>query len=120
MSYKSPIEIIMDDIRKQTIIQEENNVLRAVWRSGVNVDKEELIKALEYDRHQYEKGYWDAKEELFERINTLERENDVLKSALDKACERLSEYSIITLCGEDFCYRTAEEYREWAMNDETD
>lgn len=50
-------------------------------------------------------------------INTLERENNVLKSALDKTCERLSEYSVITLCGEDFCYRTAEEYREWAKGE---
>lgn len=30
---------------------------------GFNIDKEELIKALAYDRNQYEKGYQDGKAE---------------------------------------------------------
>lgn len=39
-------------------------VLSAVMKVGIDVDKEELIKALAYDRRQYEKGYADAKAEI--------------------------------------------------------
>lgn len=106
MSYKSPIEIIMDDIRKQTIIQEENNVLRAVWRSGVNVDKEELIKALNYDRGQYEKGYQDAEQKY--------------EAALDKACEQLADFDkFLHEEGYDNDENwTKEEWKEVLMKDE--
>ena len=57
--YKSPIEIIYSGLQTQL----EGEVMRAVQSVGVNVDKDELLKALEYDRQQYEKGYADAKEE---------------------------------------------------------
>ena len=33
---------------------------RAVQSYGINVDKDELIRALQYDREQYYKGYADA------------------------------------------------------------
>lgn len=39
-------------------------VLSAVMKVGIDVNKEELIKALAYDRQQYEKGYADAKAEI--------------------------------------------------------
>lgn len=57
--YKNPIEIIYDDIQYHI----EDGIIKAVQGVGINVDKEELIKALKYDRHQYEKGYADAKAE---------------------------------------------------------
>jgi len=57
--YESPIEIIQSQIRTQL----EDDVLKAVQRYGINVNKEELIKALRYDRQQYKKGYEDAKAE---------------------------------------------------------
>ena len=34
-----------------------------LFKIGVNVDKEELEKALRYDRHQYSKGYKDGYED---------------------------------------------------------
>ena len=37
----------------------DNEILKAVQNVGVNVDKEELLKALQYDRGQYQKGYDD-------------------------------------------------------------
>ena len=58
--YKSPIDIIYGQMEKQM----EGDILRAVQRYGINVDKEELIRALQYDREQYEKGYADAKAEV--------------------------------------------------------
>ena len=35
----------------------EDSVCEAVQSVGVNVDKDELIKALQYDRDQYNKGF---------------------------------------------------------------
>ena len=55
--YKSPIEIIYGQMETQM----EGDILRAVQKYGINVDKEELIRALQYDRNQYEKGYADGK-----------------------------------------------------------
>lgn len=54
--YRSPIEIIYGQMETQI----EGDILRAVQKYGINVDKEELIRALKYDRDQYEKGYDDA------------------------------------------------------------
>ena len=58
--YKSPIDIIYGQMETQM----EGDILRAVQKYGINVDKEELIRALQYDREQYNKGYADAKAEL--------------------------------------------------------
>lgn len=54
--YKSPIEIIQGEWQMQM----EGDVLRAVQNYGINVNKEELEKALAYDRHQYNQGYYDG------------------------------------------------------------
>lgn len=54
--YESPIEItssIANEIKQEF----ENHVLRTVHLLEINVDREELIKALNYDRDQYNKGY---------------------------------------------------------------
>lgn len=56
MSYKSPIEIIYGEMTNKL----ENEVFTAVQNIGINIDKDELIKALQYDRNQYEIGYADA------------------------------------------------------------
>lgn len=54
--YESPIEIIEGAFTTEY----ENGVMTAVQKYGVNVDKEELIKALNYDREQYRKGFEDG------------------------------------------------------------
>ena len=56
-----PIEKIMGDIQSQIIKNEENRLMHYVTQSiGYKVDKDELIKALKYDRQQYEMGYADG------------------------------------------------------------
>lgn len=55
--YESVIRLISGGIASQI----DNEVYRAIERVGVAVDKEELIRALNYDRQQYEKGYADGK-----------------------------------------------------------
>jgi Zn-finger nucleic acid-binding protein len=42
----------------------ESEICKAVQKVGVNVDKDELIKALQYDRAQYQKGYNDRDKEI--------------------------------------------------------
>ena len=69
--YKSPIEKIYSEIQTQMAQEDENMIMTAIRKVGVNVDKAELIKALRYDRNQYTKGYEDGK-------------NDVLNVVLDK------------------------------------
>ena len=54
--YKSPIDIIYGEIQ----LRMENEIMRAVQKVDINVDKDELIKALAYDRDQYERGFRDG------------------------------------------------------------
>ena len=58
--WKSPIEVIQNNMQ----LSYENEILKAVQSYDINIDREELVKALAYDRQQYIKGYADAKEEI--------------------------------------------------------
>ena len=64
MSYKSPIDIIYGDI--QTKI--EGDIVKAIQGCNIDIDKDELIKALNYDRNQYSKGYEDGVNNVLEKI----------------------------------------------------
>ena len=55
--YDSPIKMLVED----TIGKLDESVWKAVINVGFDIDKEELRKALEYDRDQYRKGYEDGK-----------------------------------------------------------
>ena len=55
--YRAPIDIIYGQMQTQM----EGDILRAVQSYGINVDKEELIRALQYDRQQYDRGYDDGR-----------------------------------------------------------
>lgn len=59
--YKSPIEILYADVQNQFTKQMEEDVYKLVVNYFPNVDKDELIRALQYDRQQYEQGYADGK-----------------------------------------------------------
>lgn len=96
--YKSPIEIIATPLQIQRDTQCENEIVRAVQNIGVNVDKAELKRALQYDRNQYNEGYKDGVREFAARLKarqqlmaksvycepekavTLEDVNEIMKS----------------------------------------
>ena len=66
--YESPIDISYSDMILKTMNemskkwnQESDNHVMACVNQFVKVDKDELIRALQYDRGQYEKGYEDGK-----------------------------------------------------------
>lgn len=47
----------MRELTEQRDMQIEDGIIKAVQKVEIDVNKEELIKALNYDRHQYDKGY---------------------------------------------------------------
>ena len=60
--YESPIQMIVNEVQTQMIQQEEDQLLMQVQKSlGFDIDKNELLRALNYDRDQYEKGYRDGR-----------------------------------------------------------
>ena len=65
MAYKSPIEIIQGELETKI----ENDIIKAVQHYDIRVDKDELFKALQYDRKQYEQGWEDARK-AFQRPTT--------------------------------------------------
>jgi len=66
MSYKSPISVEFEDINKRIVNAVNTSIMRAAVQCRINVDQKELIKALEYDRKQYQQGEWD----MFELVTS--------------------------------------------------
>ena len=66
--WESPVNVIMGEMQTQI----EGEIFKAIRNVGIDVNKEELIKAMQYDRGQYDKGYKDgyskAIDEFAERI----------------------------------------------------
>ena len=61
--YNSPIKLY--ETAMQTIMEEREGAIFAKIQSAfdVDVDKDELIRALQYDRGQYDRGYRDGKKD---------------------------------------------------------
>ena len=73
LNYDSHIEVI----QKEMEMQVEDYIMKAVVKCGVNVNKEELLKALKYDRNQYNKGYKAGCAKCRKEIIDLIRENNL-------------------------------------------
>ena len=60
--YESPITQNIADISSQIVQAQDEHLIYEVRQAiGYDIDKEELIKALKYDRDQYQKGYEDGR-----------------------------------------------------------
>ena len=68
MAYISPLELTIRRISEELIEKQEGQVIEAIYQQGIKVDKEELIKALNYDRHQYEQGFRDGQKSMKEAL----------------------------------------------------
>ena len=71
--YKSPVTIheqIVNDLIADYQDGKNKAICKAIVKIGIDVNKEELIKALHYDRQQYKKGYEDAVKDFAERLTT--------------------------------------------------
>lgn len=58
--YESPINAIVNEICSDLQKKEDEHIMKCVRNVGIDVNKKELVKALAYDRHQYDKGYNDG------------------------------------------------------------
>lgn len=56
--YQETQEKILNELREKI---ESEIMLTIQTKCAIDVNKEELLKALQYDREQYEKGYQDGK-----------------------------------------------------------
>lgn len=87
--YKSPIELIYESIQSQL----DECIYKEIQKADIKVDKDELLKALAYDREQYKKGYEDGKAErengkwIEKQVGNAEDWGiDMLQSARCSAC----------------------------------
>lgn len=64
MNYQSPVEVIYQGFETKL----EGDIMEAIYSYGVDVDKDELIKALKYDRDQYRKGFEDGRKGTMDKI----------------------------------------------------
>ena len=55
--YDSPIHVFMQDLGVKQAQEIERTVLQKLMKIGVSVNKDELMRALIYDRMQYAEGY---------------------------------------------------------------
>lgn len=105
--YKSPIDII----EKQMRMEFDDGIWKTVQDYAVSVDKEELIKALRYDRDQYEKGYADGKRDAFDKLVRCKdcdycHEYTKWNGKDYLGCNRLAEFcdgQIVEVDAYDFC-----------------
>lgn len=86
--YDSPIRMIVGEMEAKM----EADTMSVIQRYGIDVNKDELIKALNYDRGQYEKGYADRGNMIVPV--TLEMEGRQITGYLDKATQMIYAYSI--------------------------
>ena len=89
--YESVISLISGGIASQL----DNEVYKAIERVGVAVNKEELIRALSYDRQQYEKGYADG------RADSQRRTGRWIIEGHRRRCDK---------CGTSLCMIDRDEY----------
>lgn len=78
--YESPIELIFNPIEpkiqqiaKKMADDQEQQIIEAVMSCGVRVDKDELVKALHYDRDQYNKGFRDGAIAMAESVKAKQK-----------------------------------------------
>lgn len=68
-NYKSPVEVMISEAIEKANEETESEILHQVEiTTGIHINKEELIKALNYDRDQFQKGWDCAFEKIYEKL----------------------------------------------------
>lgn len=95
--YKSPINVVFSDLVSDSVKKTDEYIVACVQQVGVYIDKDDLIKALRFDREQYEKGWNDRDAEIVRCKDCRWFEND----GYHTNCQ------IIRFCveAEDYCSR---------------
>lgn len=91
--YESPIDIRCTNyVAKQIESNRDDAVMLEITEQyGVYVDKEELAKALAYDRGQYDKGFADGRQSILDELGIAPYQYEILKMAFSKNIERNKE-----------------------------
>ena len=91
--YESPINKVIGDIVSKMVIDEEDRVMYQVNQAmGYEIDKNELVKALQYDRNQYEKGCRDALDTIAKEIRHFMLDVNPSSSESDYACNYILDF----------------------------
>lgn len=103
--HESPIRSIESEMKMQL----EGEILKAVQNVGVDVDKEELLRALAYDRGQYDKGYKDGVREVCEKI--VEQLESCQEMAYEVKNQINDLYMERRICKEEYCKGRIQAYQ---------
>lgn len=84
LGWEPPINIM----EKEWETKIEGDIIKAIKSYNIDVDKEEFIKALNYDRNQYKAGYKDALEWM-QRVIMLNMPDIIRYSENQDACVQI-------------------------------
>lgn len=121
-NYKSPVSLELEydrmgKIEKQIIDQSEKYIARAIMKvTNLEVDKDELVKALNYDRGQFDEGYrqgYEAREKEIVRCKDCEYYNAKENTAY-VMCP--VDEGIDNILPNDFCRWAKRRERQWKTN----
>lgn len=90
MPWESPIKLDYTPFWEQIVDAQENAIYKAVLKVNISVDREEMVKALKYDRQQYEKGYADGR---------AERDHEIVRC---KDCKHSVKHQLGYGCGMNY------------------
>lgn len=97
--YESPITFCFEKHVKELCNAIDETSIRCIINTGVEVNKEELLKALAYDRRQYEQGWKDAKKEIVHCIDC----KHLMFSDMYGECSRCNLNGLVN--PDDYCSR---------------
>ena len=82
--YKSPVKIDYSNEKWITefIEAQDRYIVNTILDLGIEVDKNELVKALEYDRGQYETGYIDGYKDGYKKA--FDEAREILRKTLNE------------------------------------
>lgn len=80
--------MIIEEMTKNLVEKMDGEIIKAIYRYGIEVDAKELERALRYDRNQYTKGYRDGY--MAAKENMIERKKRLLASICE-ACDTTAE-----------------------------
>ena len=99
--YDSPIDLFISGIQEKF----ENGIVEALQRFDIDVNREELLRALKYDRDQYHKGFSDGR-----MSGRVERDEEIVRckeckhrDPEDKRCDCGCWHNPFTTNDNDFC-----------------
>ena len=74
IDYESPIKVYQNEMKTKM----DNDIFEIVQSYSISVDKAELVKALKYDRQQYEKGFKDGVRKFVEKWKEFSHSREVI------------------------------------------